>query len=65
MGRISLVCITKNDIESIHAVEKRAQGFQKFDILKAIGTIQSLMKREENDEVLAIYNSGNFVLSSV
>ena len=52
-----------NDIESLHAVEKRMQSFKVGTVLEAVNTINSLVKREENDELLALYGAGNFVLS--
>ncbi len=52
-----------NDIESLHAVEKRMQSFRVGTVLEAVNTINSLVKREENEELLALYGAGNYVLS--
>lgn len=54
----------QNDIESKHAAEKRNQNFKKESILAAVSNIQTLIKREETDEVRAIYGAGNYVLSN-
>ena len=53
----------QNDIESLHAKDKRAQNFMKKDVTAAIANLQSLIKREENDEILAVYGQGNYLLS--
>ena len=53
----------QNDIESQHAVEKRIQCFKMGSVLDAVSTIRTLITREENEEVLALYGSGNYVLS--
>ena len=57
--------LKKKDIESLHAKEKRAQSFIKEDMTAAIGNLQSLIKREKNDEILAIHGRGNYLLSPV
>ena len=54
----------QNDIESKHAAEKRNQHFKKESILAAVSNLHAVIKREENDEVRAIYGAGNYVLSS-
>lgn len=54
----------QNDIESKHAAEKRNQNFKKESILVAVANIHAMVKREENDEVRAIYGAGNYVLSN-
>ena len=51
----------QNDIESIHAVEKRKQCFKKASIATALSNIQSIVKRE--DEIRALYGTGNYVLA--
>ena len=53
----------QNDIESLHAVEKRKQNFKKEDIVTAMSNIQSIIKREDNEEIRAIYGAGNYVLA--
>ena len=51
----------QNDVESLQAIEKRIQGFKTQDVLEAVKT--RLIEREENDERLAVYGSGNYVLA--
>ena len=53
----------RNDIESLHAAQKRIQCFKSQDVLGAVQTMEKLIQREENDEVMAIYGSGSYVLS--
>ena len=53
----------QNDVESIHASEKRIQLYKKSDVLEAVATIQTLARREEYDEEMALYGGGNHVLS--
>ena len=43
---------------------KRNQHFKKESILAAVSNLHAMIKREENDEVRAIYSAGNYVLSS-
>ena len=52
----------QNDVESLHAIEKRVQGFTKMDVLGAIKTVQ-VMEREDNDERVAMYEAGNYILT--
>ena len=49
----------QNDIESLHAKEKRNQHFKTETFAAAISNIQ----REQNDEIRAIYGADNYVLS--
>ena len=53
----------RNDIESVHAVEKLIQCFKMGIVLEAVNTIKILIEREENEEVLALYGGGRYVLS--
>ena len=53
----------QNDIESLHAVEKRIQNFKKGSINDAVRTINELIKREEKQEVMALYGGGDYALS--
>ena len=53
----------QNDVESLHAIEKRIQGFKKQDVLGAVRTGEELIRQEENDEVLALYGNSNCVLA--
>ena len=53
-----------NDIESIHAVEKRKQCFKKESIATALSNIQPIVKREEEEgEIRALYGTENYVLA--
>ena len=49
----------QNDIESIHTVEKRKQCFKKENIAAALSDIQSIVKHIEEDEIRALYGTGN------
>ena len=53
----------QNDVESLHASEKRIQLFKKGSVLEAVATIETLIQREEYDEEMALYGGGNHVLS--
>ena len=53
----------QNDIESVHTIEKRIQCFKMGSVLEAVNTIKILIEREENEEVLALYGGGRYVLS--
>ena len=55
----------QNDTESKHAAEKRNQHFKKESILAAVFNLHAMIKREENDEVRAIYGAGNCSIQSV
>ena len=50
----------QNDIESIHASEKRYQNFEKESIEVALSNIQKIIQREENDKIRALYGAGNY-----
>ena len=52
----------QNDIESIHAKQKRCQ-IKKGDIYTAVLTLSKILEMEADEEVLALYGKGNFVLS--
>ena len=54
----------QNDIESIHASEKRYQNFKKESIEVALSNIQKIMQSEENDKIHALYGAGNYCLST-
>ena len=49
--------------ESFHAIGKQSQSFGKASVLDAADIIQTLIAREENDEILASYGFGKHVLS--
>ena len=51
-----------NDIESLHAVEKRIQ-LKSGTVLDAVNTLKTLIERQETQERLALYGSGDFVLA--
>ena len=53
----------QNDIESIHASEKRYQNFKKESIEVALSNIQKIIQREENDKMRTLYGAGNYCLS--
>ena len=53
----------QNDIESIHAVEKRKPCFKKENVATALSNIQSIVKCEEQDEIRALHGTGNYVLA--
>ena len=46
-----------NGIESKHFCEKNEQNFQRGDIWEVISTMKSLIERQENDEIKALYGS--------
>ena len=49
----------QTDIESKYAAEKRNQHFRKEIIEIAVSNLHALVKREENDEIRAIYGVGS------
>ena len=53
----------QNDIEPIHASEKRYQNFKKENIEVALSNIPKIIQPEENDEICALYVAGNYCLS--
>ena len=53
----------QNDVESQHATEKIIQLRRKGSVLDAVGTFKTLSERQEIDEEMALYGSGNYVLS--
>ena len=53
----------QNDIESVHAIEKRIQWFKMGIVLEAVNTIKILIELKENEEVLALYGGDRYVLS--
>ena len=53
----------QNDIESIHASEKRYQNFKKESIEVALSNIQKIIQRKENDKIRALYGANNYCLS--
>ena len=53
----------QNDVESEHAVQKRLQCYKKGSVIDAINTVKTLIKREEQQEVLAIYGGDKHVLA--
>ena len=52
--------IENNDIESIHASEKRYQNFKKESIEVALSNIQKIIQHEKNDKIHALYGAGNY-----
>ena len=53
----------QNDMGSIHASEKLYQSFRKESIEVALSNVQIIVQREENDEIHALYGTGNYCLS--
>ena len=53
----------QNDIESMHHVEKLKQCFKKLSVVEAIASLEKLLKRQDEQEVLAIYGAGSYVLA--
>ena len=53
----------QNDIESVHAIEKRIQWLKMGIVLEAVNTIKVLIELKENEEVLALYGGDRYVLS--
>ena len=49
----------QTDIKSKYAAEKRNQHFRKEIIEIAVSNLHALVKREENDEIRAIYGVGS------
>ena len=41
----------QNDVESLHAIEKRIQCFKEQDVVEAVKTLETLIRREENEGV--------------
>ena len=52
----------QNDIESIHAKQKRSQ-IKKGNIYDAVMTLSKVIEMENDEEILSLYGKGNFVLS--
>ena len=52
-------------MESQHFWEKNEQCFKKGNILEVISTLKSSVKRQEDDEIKAIYGSGPYYLSQL
>ena len=52
-----------NSIESQHFREKKEQCFKKGTVQGVIATVKSLVTRQEDDEVRAIYGSGPYRLN--
>ena len=53
----------QNDIESLHAVEKREQQFKAKDVFGAVRTLQAMIERETNLEEVSLYGSSEYVLA--
>ena len=47
---------------SLHVIEKRVHCFKISSVLEAPVTIKTLLEREENEEVPALYGGGRHVL---
>ena len=54
----------QNDVESLHYIEKRNQCLLKKTVIDALKSLSNLAKRQENDEIRAIYGAGNYSLST-
>ena len=53
----------QNDVEPVHAIEKRIQCFKMGIFLEAVNTIKIFIEREKNEERLALYGGGRYVHS--
>ena len=51
------------DIETMHYVEKMKQAFEKLTILEVIDSLDRIITRQEEQEILAIYGAGSYVLA--
>ena len=54
------VLFYQNDIESLHFVEKTHQGFAKKTIEEAIENLQSLIQKQNDEEIRALYGAGTY-----
>lgn len=52
-----------NGIESQHFLEKKEQAFKKGSISDVVKTVKTIIERQQNDEVRALYGSGPYHLS--
>jgi hypothetical protein len=52
-----------NDVESLHAKEKREQAFKTLDVIGAVKTLQTVIERETNLEKVALYGNTCYVLA--
>ena len=52
------------NVVSFHTIEKQIQCFGKGSVLDAVATIRELIIMEKNDEILAWYGYGKYVLSN-
>ena len=52
-----------NNVERQHFREKLEQSYKKGSLETVISTLQKLVKRQENNEIKAIYESGPYSLS--
>ena len=52
-----------NGIESQHFRQKNEQCFEKKNVCEVLQTLQALVNRQENDEIMALYGSGPYRLS--
>ena len=46
----------------MHAIEKRSQHCRKEKIEIAVSNLHAFVKREEHDEIRAIYVTGRYIL---
>ena len=53
-----------NTIESMHFREKEEQSFKKEDIKEVVSTLQAIVKRQQSDEIRAIYGCAPYHLSN-
>ena len=51
------------DVESQHAKQKCIQCFTKGSVLECVNTLRTVIKREEDQEMLALYCGDKHVLS--
>ena len=46
----------------MHFCEKKEQSFKKEDVKEVISTLQAIVKRQQSDEIRAIYGCGPYRL---
>ena len=53
----------QNDMESQHAKEKRMHCFKTDNVMQAVGTIETMIQKQEDEERAALYGSLHHVLA--
>ena len=53
-----------NNVESNHFREKNEQAFKKKSVLGVLDTLKTLLMRQQEDEIKALYESGPYRLSA-